>query len=199
VGLLFFIHVVAAPLMFVLQTKQLGKMGDGTAAVATSLDDVLGAPDADPKVAPDVFVLVASDPMAGLYGGAARQMRAPRTVSSWNSISMAHTTHHLVRTGERTLVLRTEQPMLGGMFEWVFRSPAEPPRAGDEVLLDAATVKVLRATAAGPDELELRFRDPIGTPSLRLLAWRDGRLLPVDLAVGNEMTIEWSPGPTGFW
>lgn len=200
VGLLFFIHVVAAPLTFILHTRQLGKMGDATAEVAVSLDEVLGRPVAEPKIAPDVFVLCASDPLAGLYGGAARQLRAPGSVSSWNSISMAHATHHLRRTGERTIVLRTEEPMLRGMFEWVFRSPADPLRSGDSVELDAAKVKVLRATAAGPDTLELQFHASIGAPSLRLLAWRDGRLVPVDaLDVGQEMTIAWSPGPTGFW
>jgi hypothetical protein len=200
VVLVFFIHIIESPLLFVVQAKQVQKLGDATARIAADLDDVLGAPGHQQDPPPDVFILASSDPLAGLYAGAARAMLAPRSASSWNLISMAPTTHHITRTDSHTLIVRTDAPMLSAPFETVFRDRDEPLHIGDSVELDAARVTVREMAAVGPTKIEVRFREPIGPPSLRLLIWKERRLVPLDsLEIGQESTIPWSPGPTGLF
>jgi len=195
-GILFAIHVVLAPVMFLASSAMLAKIGARTAQIDASLDGVL--PASGTATAPSVF-LIASDPVAGIYVGAARAVRAPGTFTGWSVLSMARATHDIERPDDRTLVIRTDRPMLQGAFDGVFRDPARSPFApGDRVDLDEATVTVLSSEKGYPTAIEVRFVAPLEDERFRIIAWQAGRLLPLRVAIGDHVVIPWTKGPTGF-
>jgi hypothetical protein len=195
---LFAVHVVVAPLMFFGMSGLLAKIAARTAEIDVSLDGALPAPGSPAK--PPIAFLIASDPLAGVYVGAARAVRAPGTVSGWSVLSSAHATHDIRRTDDRTLVIETDRPMLKGAFDGVFRDPARLPlKAGDRVELDDVTVTVVAAAGGYPSRIEVRFEAPLEDERYRLLAWQDGRLAPLQVSIGEHVVIPWTPGPTGFF
>jgi hypothetical protein len=196
---LFVTHVVLAPLAFLASSHMLGKLGAQIAEIDASLDGVLPGPRLLPATRPHVF-LIASDPLAGIYVGAARALRAPGTASGWSMLSMAHATHDIRRVDDRTIVIETDRPMLRGAYDAVFRDMARAPlHAGQRFELDEATVTVLTASEGYPSSIEVRFGAPLEDDRYRLLAWQDGRLAPLRVAVGQHVVIPWTPGPTGFF
>ena len=96
------------------------------AEIDASLDGVLPGPGLVPKAPPAVF-LVASDPLAGMYVGAARAVRAPGTSSAWCMLSMTRATHDVRRVDDRTIVIETDRPMLHGAYDGVFRDVGRAP------------------------------------------------------------------------
>jgi hypothetical protein len=197
--LLFAVHVVLAPLAFLGTSSMLARIASQTAAIDASLDGVLPVPGSERARAPAVF-LIASDPIAGLYVGAARAVRAPETISGWSVLSMARATHDVRRIDARTLVIRSDRPMLEGAFDGVFRDPARAPfRPGARVVLDDVVVTVLSAEGGYPSSIEVRFEAPLENERYRLLAWRDERLVRLDVPIGDHVVIPWTPGPTGFF
>jgi hypothetical protein len=194
-GLLFFVHIVASPLLFVGNAEMMRAIGARTFEIAASLDGLL-----ERTRKPSLF-LIASDPMAALYAGAASAVRAPGSFSAWCILSMARGTHHLARVDARTLTIRADPGMLYGSFETVFRGSDRPLSAGDEVELAAARIKVLAIERGHPTAIQVTFKAPsIDDPSLQLLAWIDGRLQAVRLPeVGGVLEIRWSPGPMGMF
>ncbi len=195
---LFGVHVLLAPFMFMGSTAMLAAIGARTSEIDASLDDVLPAPVGAVR-APMVF-LVASDPVAGMYAGAAHAMRVPGTFSGWSILSMARATHDILRTDDRTLVIRTDRAMLQGAYDGVFRDPARAPIvAGDRVELDDATITVLADQRGYPTAIEVRFATALEDDRMRLLAWQNGKLLPLRVPVGDHVVVPWTPGPTGFF
>jgi len=199
-GFLVLVHVVLSPFVFLGSIATVAELGATTERIDRTLDGVLGSVNPRSSPAPHVFILSASDPVGGLYVGAARAMRAPKTVSSWLTLSLARATHSIERVGDRTLVLTADPGMLHGSFEGVFRGADHPLRRGDRVDLDDASVTVLATAGRYPTSIEVVFRaSSIDDPSLVLLAWRDGKLVPVRLAPGERIEVPWSAGPTGFF
>ena len=90
--------------------------------------------------------------------------------------------------------------MLHGAFEGVFGDPRQAPlTAGHRVELEEATVTVLSAQDGFPNSIEVRFIASLEDDRFRLLAWQEGKLLPLRVAIGDHTVIPWSPGPTGFF
>ena len=177
----------------------LAKLSATTERIDRSLDGVLGGAESS-SPASRVFILAASDPVGGLYVGAARGLRAPQTVSSWTALSLARATHHIERVGERRIVISADPGMLHGSFEVVFRGADRPLRRGDRIDLDDISVTVLAAEDGHPTSIEVDFRTmSIDDPSLVFLAWREGKLVPVHLSPGERIDVPWSAGPTGFF
>jgi hypothetical protein len=196
---LFAVHIVLAPLAFLAQTRMLAKFGSATEHIDASLDGILPGPGALPAHPPNVF-LIASDPLASLYVGAAHAIRAPGTLSGFNALSMAHATHHVRRIDDRTLLIETDRAMLKGAFEGVFGDPKQSPwHLSDRVELDGATITVQSVREGYPTGIEVRFAVPLEDERVRVLAWQDRQLLPLDLSIGEEVAIPWIPGPTGFF
>lgn len=198
-GYLVFYHCVLAPLMFVVSTDMYENMGKSE-EIDRTLDPVLGTWEPIGGKPAHVVVLASSDPVSGIYVGAARAMRAPKTAAGWTMLSMAKATHHIERTGPRTLVISADPGLLHGSYEVVFRSANYPLHAGDRFDLDECSVKVLSMQGHYPTSFEVSFRAAsIDDPSLALLIWRDKRLEPVRLAMGERIDVPWTPGPTGFF
>ncbi|MET0595209.1 MAG: hypothetical protein ABW133_21090, partial [Polyangiaceae bacterium] len=194
-GFLVFAHLGLSPLMFLGGTDMLGRMG-GSWDVDRGLDPILGDSEPIDGKPRHVFILAASDPAAGMYAGAVRAVRAPKTAVGWVILSMARGTHHVKRTGPRTLVITAEPGLLYGAFEVVFRSLSEPLKVGDQVELDDAIVKVLSTDGPHPTSFEFELRNTtLDDPSFVFLMWRDGKLEPVRLAAGEHIDVPWSAGP----
>jgi hypothetical protein len=112
-GYLVFYHCVFAPLMFVASADMYKNMGK-SAEIEQALDPVLGSTEPLGGKPARVVILASSDPVSGIYVGAARAVRAPKTTSGWMILSMAKATHHIERTGPRTLVISADPGLLYG-------------------------------------------------------------------------------------
>jgi hypothetical protein len=197
--LVFAVHVVLAPLAFLSSSHMFAKLGRETERIDASLDGALPPPGSAPAHPPDLFV-IASDPLANVYVGAARAIRAPGTLSGFNALSMARVTHDVQRIDDRTLLIDTAPPMLHGAFEGVFSDPQQSPwRIGDHVELADATITVRAVREGFPTSIEIRFALPLEDERIRVLAWQEGKLLPLRVPVGDHVVIPWTPGPTGFF
>jgi hypothetical protein len=198
-GFLVIAHLYLSPLVFLGGIEMLSRLGATTERIDRTLDGVLPSDDSSPS-GRHVYVLAASDPVAGLYVGAARALRSPKSISSWVPLSLARATHTIERVGERTLLIAADPGMLHGSFEVVFRGSDRPLRAGDRVNLDDVDVTVLATKGRFPTSIEVTFRTmSIDDPSVAFLAWQRGNLQPVRLAPGERIEIPWSAGPTGFF
>jgi hypothetical protein len=199
-GFLVIAHLVLSPLIFLGSIDMIARLGATTERIDRTLDGVLGSPEAPAFPARNVFILAASDPVGGLYVGAARALRAGQTISSWLALSLARATHTIERVGERSLMISVDPGMLHGSFEVVFRGSDGPLRPGDRVDLDDISVTVVATDDRFPTSIEVAFRTmSIDDPSVVFLAWREGRLAPLRLAPGERIEIPWSAGPTGFF
>jgi hypothetical protein len=191
-------HLALSPLAFLFGIEMLAQLGAATERIDRSLDGVLGAESS--SAGSRVFILAASDPVGGIYAGAVRALRAPRSVSSWVALSLARATHQIERVGDRTLIISADPGMLHGSFEVVFRGADHPLYRGYRVELDDITVTVLAIEGHHPTSIEVVFRAlSIDDPSLVFLAWREGALVPVRLSPGERIDVPWSAGPTGFF
>jgi hypothetical protein len=193
-------HLVLSPLLFLAGVGMVAEVGGATARIDRELDGVLGGEAASTSAPRRVLILAASDPAGGLYVGAARALRAPQAVSSWLTLSMARATHHIERVDQRRLVISAEPGMLHGNFEVVFRGADRPLRPGDRVDLDDVSVTVLTTEDRFPTSIEVEFRSiSMDDSSVVLLVWREEKLVPVRLALGESIDVPWSKGPTGFF
>jgi hypothetical protein len=199
-GYLVLAHLMLSPLMFLGAIGMLAKLGAATERIDRTLDGALGTADAPSPGGLRVFILAASDPVGGIYVGAARARRAPTTVSSWVALSLARATHRIERRGDRTLIISADPGMLHGSFEVVFRGADHPLHQGDRIDLDDISVTVLAAQDRYPTSIEVVFRTmSIDDPSLVFLVWREGELARVRLSPGEGIEVPWSAGPTGFF
>ena len=198
-AVLVFVHAAFAPIMFLATVGMLRQMG-ASGDIDRTLDPLLGSAEPPTGKPSKVVVLAASDPVAGIYVGGARAMRAPKTVSAWVTLSMARGTHRIERTGDRTLVMTVDPGMLYGSFEVVFRASDRPVHHGERVDLEDMTVTVREVKEGHPTSFQVDFRSlSLDDPSLKLLIWREAQLVPVHLAKGERIEVPWSPGPTRFF
>lgn len=196
---LLLVHVAWAPLGLWLNCYLLAKLGhDGDAADA-SLDAHFERLLAQGKGPPNVFILAASDPFAGFYTASVRSVRAPGSTGQWSIVSMARATHRIERTGERELTFDIEPSMLRSTFEGLFRASNRPFAVGERAAVEGAFVTVLAVQQGRPTSISLTLtRGSFDHGEVCLLAWRASRLVPVHLALHEQLTIPWSPGPTGL-
>jgi hypothetical protein len=193
-GLLAFVHVVASPLLVLALEAAAVQMAraDEDVALGAEID---GPPNGR------VFVVAASDPMVGLYPPAVLAARAPGRAACWTNLSGTRAPHTVQRVDASTLAIEpVGATMLGGAFEDLYRSQTEPLRVGDGGVVCGATVRVVALRDEHPARIEVRFDVPLEDPSLRLVAWRDGKLRRfTPPAVGERATLSWSVGPMGIF
>ncbi len=69
---------------------------------------------------------------------------------------------------------------------------------GKVIELDGMRAEVLQMGRIGPSRVEFTFDVPLDDPSLRLVAWREGRLKAVTPPpVGESILVPWEPTGTG--
>lgn len=193
------VHVALAPLGLALNCYLLGKLGAAASDIDTSLDAHLEQHRARSRQSPAVFILAASDPFSGFYAAAVRATREPAGVAPWSILSMARARHRVERTAGNQLIIGMEPSMLRSTFEGLFRATDLPFKVGDRAELVNAVVSVLAVDAGRPTAISLTLGSgSFDDPDVCLLAWRDGRLVPVQLALHETLDIPWSPGPAGL-
>lgn len=192
-------HLVAAPVLLVANCVLLGQLGLASRSVDTALDAHFAQHRGRGSGPPQVFVLAASDPFSAFYGAAMRVERAPGSTGQWTLLSMARGTHRVERTAINKLVLHNDEGLLLSTFERLFRDDDRPFSAGDRVELAGAHLTVLAVTRGRPSSLELTLDGgSFDDANVCLLAWREQRLVPVELSLHQALSIPWSAGPTGL-
>jgi hypothetical protein len=195
VGLLAFIHVVAAPLVALALTQS-------TAAMARGLEAVAGEVASAAAPGDRVVLLAASDPMVTMYPPFVLLDQSPAWARScWSVASGAKASHVVTRTGPRTLAIEPRGgEWMAGAFERLFRSADEPFHVGDEVAQCGITYRVAAMDGPRLTRVDLTLDTPLDDRGVRFVAWQDGHLRPVAVpAPGTSTTLTWSPGPTGIF
>ncbi|MBX3186299.1 MAG: hypothetical protein KF819_04755 [Labilithrix sp.] len=186
-----FVHLALAPVGFLLGVAGIiqSRRAAEIAVTKTGLAHASGV---------DVFVLNASDPMIGFYGGIDFFAREAPRVRSYRLLSMAKFDHELTRTSESSFELAVVGGrMLDSVYEGVFR--VSPMVEGQEVKLGDARIRVLALRDGRPIRIEVMTGRPLDDPSYAFLTWRDGALERVPLPkAGETIRLQWSPGPVGL-
>lgn len=193
------VHVAFAPVLLVANCVLLRQLGRANLSVDTGLDAHFQQHRASGSSPPRVFVLAASDPFSAFYAGAVRGVRAPDSTAEWSLLSMARGTHRIERTAANKLVVQIDAGLLRSTFEGLFRAANQPFAVGDRAPLVGAHVTVLAVMEGHPTSIELTLdAGSFDDADVCLLAWRDQRLVPVQLSLHQALSIPWSPGPTGL-
>ncbi len=101
------------------------------------------------------------------------------------------------RIDTHTLMVRPERGYLVLFFDRLFRNGRQPLGLGQRITLSGMTVEVTELTADGrPAAAAFRFDTPLEDPSLRWLAWIEGRFRPWSPPPIGE-TVELRPDPSG--
>jgi hypothetical protein len=193
------VHVALAPFLLVANCVLFRQLGLANLGVDTGLDAHFQQHRANGSQPPRVFVLAASDPFSAFYAGAVRVARSPDSTAEWSILSMARGTHRLERTAADKLVLQIDAGLLRSTFEGLFRGADQPFAVGDRAALAGAHVTVLAVTDGRPTAIELTLDGgSFDDPGVCLLAWREQRLVPVELSLHQVLSIPWSSGPTAL-
>ncbi|MBX3219499.1 MAG: hypothetical protein KF795_03200 [Labilithrix sp.] len=186
-----FVHLVLAPAGFLLGIAGViqCRLAAESAVAKTGLAHTADL---------DVFVLNASDPMIGFYGGVTFFAEPPPRIRSCRLLSMAKFDHAVTRTGARSFELAVvDGRMLDSVYEGLFR--ASPILEGEEVRLGDARVRVLALRDGKPARIEVTTARPLDDPSYAFVTWQGGALERVDLSrEGETLHLRWSPGPIGL-
>jgi len=161
---------------------------------------------AEPLLAEDftdqrVFVINGSDPLLSIYLPLMLVWEGRPAPDAWIPLTMAPFKHELIRTApDRLEVALGEGRMLGSAFEQLTRRPENDPyQVGDVVQLDMLTIEILALDGVYPTRVGFTFEGPLEEERNHFYAWRDGALTPVTPpAVGETLSIPWSPGPMGL-
>jgi hypothetical protein len=194
-----FVHVPLAALLLPLNCYTLAKIGAASDDVQASLAAHFREHRARGSTPPRVFILAASDPFTGFYGAAVQSVRAPDATGQWSMVSMARATHFIERTGARELLIRVEPSMLRSTFESLFRPTDSAFFVGDRRALPGGFVTVLAVAQGRPTAIRFTLsHGSFDDNEVCLLAWRERRMVPVRLALGQKSSFSWSPGPIGL-
>jgi hypothetical protein len=187
------LHVLLAPLVIWSSTASAFDLA--RAVERTAREAEIGA------ARPRVFILGVSDPTVTMYTGAVLMADTPGRLSCWSVLSGSKQAHRLERTGESELLLIPEEaPMVRGPFETLYRAPSEAFRVGDTSTACGARFRVSAEEHGLPRRVSIRFDRPLEDPSIRFLAWKDGRLRALTPPTpGTTMRVAWSAGPLEFF
>lgn len=185
------VHLVSPPLVCAFQRSVFAnelELMDGLYARAFP----------DPAALPrqHVVMICASDMTIGLYLPAASLQQRRPIPASFDVLSAAQVDHRVTRTGERTLEIELVNGGLDRAFLTRLTMDLQHPFApGDRVKLVGGEIEVLEVGKEGPNKLRFELAASPDSPEMRLEAWRDGALVPVELSVGQSLEIPWTPGP----
>lgn len=195
--LLILVHAVLAPILLAANCALLGKLGGSTLETDRTLDVHFAQHRG--TTPPLVYLVNGSDPFVSFYVAATRAMRLPESTGQWTVLSLARATHHITRTGPAGLRIEIAPGMLHATFEGLFRRPDAPLVTGTRAPVAGGYVTVLETRDGHPTAIGLTLASgTFDDDEHCLLSWRDGRLVPLDLAIGASASIPWSPGPSGL-
>lgn len=143
------------------------------------------------------YLLVGSDPTLTLYLSAALAFYEPersRRLRGMVPLSMSPRDQRLSRTAPDTFELQSFGQLRPAPFERLFRN--RPAQVGERVRTRGLEAQVLRTEGGSAQTVRFRFAD--GAARACLLQLRDGVPKPIELAVGETLTLPYAPGPSGF-
>jgi hypothetical protein len=193
-ALLFFVHLILAPLVFVGSLIVFRGLSQASTHIAEAVK-------AAPGVTPDTeIIVVASDPLASFYPPTMLALAPYRRTAPWRVLSAAPLDHRITRTALDTIeVAALRDTMQASAFERLFRAETLRFNPGDEVSLGTSTIRVAAVTDGHPTAIRMRFARPLEDASLRFMAWQKGGLRPLRLPeIGESVTLLWEPGPVGL-
>ncbi|MEY8016706.1 hypothetical protein [Mycobacterium servetii] len=160
------VHLVLAPVVFVVATTQLADDARGES------DAFVGA-EFDHSATHHVIVLAAPD-MEAFYAGTVAQALQPQAVSGWHILSIADSDHRFTRTGVASFRL----DVVGGAHGTnAWDSLRDAPRVSRHVELTGAALTVRTVEGRLPTSLDVTVDVPLDSPSLAFVIWRNGRLV----------------------
>lgn len=179
------VHLVLAPVMFVVATTKL-------AGAAGAERDAFVRAKFDHSATHHVIVLAAPD-MEAFYAGTVARALQPQAVSGWHILSIADSDHRLTRTGVASFRLDVVDSSRRPNNGW--DSLRTPPPVGHRVELSGASVTVRAVEGGLPTSLDVTVDVPLDSPGLTLMTWHDGRLIPfIPPPVGASVEVPGSPG-----
>lgn len=141
-----------------------------------------------------VIVLAASNQLASYFPAFVTSCDPAHRPGAWWIMSMAPFAHRVTRTSERTLEVEVlDGTLFESDLELLFRPSTSLVESGQRFFVDGYEVRVLETIDGRPRRIEARFDASLDDPSLRMIAWRDGRLGRVVLATGESVTIPSAP------
>lgn len=188
-GLLFFLHLVFAPLSWPVQTA--GLRAVGAHLNRGILRNPLDHTDITPR---QVIVPCVPDPYTGIYPPIIRAHAGLPLARSWWTLSFAPYDHRLSRTGEKTMELEVlGGQMLEGAFERLLSAAENPLRPGDTRDLDGLVVTVLATGDRGPVRIRLDFAEAPEAERYLFLMRKNGQFEPfAPPAVGESLLLPFS-------
>ncbi|HEY2511710.1 MAG TPA: hypothetical protein VGI39_12670 [Polyangiaceae bacterium] len=181
------LHFIVGPVLALRETRTLRVRGAAAEAMARDVEGALGSAHA-------AFV-VASDPLAAVYAKGVRADLSDRRVC-WSTLAATRTDYRLTRTGERSFSLEAlDTPLLGSLFETLFRAPTRTFSVGDSVDQCGATIRIADAREGRPTRLDVELHR--STDASALFAWQGGHLgrLPLPDVGAPGVLLPWEPGP----
>jgi hypothetical protein len=197
IGALALIHLLLAPLGQLSSLRSMDRIGRATDLAG---QDLLHEANADR----DVFIVAASDPLAGMYAPLAATASSEKAVSSlgcvtWLAGVRADVT--VTRMSARAIAIEPSgRTFLTGPFETLFRGAGEPLKMGEEASVCGARVRVAAMDQGRPSRIEVTYGRLLDSNGGAWIAWRNGRFERLALpAIGQSVRIPWSAGPSGIY
>lgn len=183
-------HLVIAPLGAVRTIGKLARRARATERIATEL---VGAAPASGRV----WLIAASDPMVFLYPRGIAADVAPGALRCFGVVSAARSRHRLTRTGPGAFELEAvERPLMGGVFEQLFRAPDHRFVGGERVEQCGAMIEVREVRDGRPTRIGVSVRGALDGAAW--LVWREGHLVRFGFPdIGGSVEIDAWPGPSG--
>ncbi len=182
--LLALIHLVFAPIQRLAAAPMLQQLMSTRLSLAMEEAELGDGDLADVRV----VVLAAPDIAIGFHAFFHRALHRMPMPRSWWALSWAPCDHRFHRTADDTL----EMELVDGSME------GHHLHRGKVIELDGMRAEVLQMGRIGPSRVEFSFDVPLEDPSLRLLAWEDGRLKAVEPpVVGEAIRVPWETAGTG--
>jgi hypothetical protein len=179
------VHMVIAPLLLPLRHLDLYVMEQLTMRADRSVPS-------GPEVRQQTVILL--NPPVDLMAVNFLLFRAAHHIplpKHFRALATGESDLYVERVDERTLRLRPADGFLATGSQILFRRPARSLRTGDNVHLSDMDFHVTDSTADGrPAEVQVRFREPLESSTLRFLQWGKYQYVPFKLpARGRSVVI----------
>jgi hypothetical protein len=186
-GIFALLHLVFAPFVRVA-------MGLNVTNIAYALQDQMRRVPSCPGV---MVMVAAADPTISMYVPAALVLegRAPERVRLLSMAAVDHRIERVTRTGFDLVSNRSGE----GRTIWERLYRGAPVPAGTRVTMGSFDVQVVEDREGAPVRTRFDFGEPLDSPHLCFVQWRDGnlaRLTPP--GPGETVDLPYTPGPMGF-